>query len=238
LAVAACGRLGDTRSMARPARKPIAPNDAAPPKRRSGRPKNDGARVGADELIRRCVSLLDTLPPARLTFSALARHAGVTPALINYYFKDRADLVVAVVRHLIDEVRLERPQAETPSARDDLKTFVRGLIGAHVRHPNFHRLLLEEMLESPTPQSRALFEETTDGGLAMFRDILKQGEVEGVMRPAEARNLYVAIIGMCSFSVTGQPILEHVSPGVSREDLVASYTDDVFRLVIEGLAPA
>lgn len=217
--------------------KTSTPAAASPPRRPTGRPKKDGRRVGADELIRQCVSLLDESPPAKVTFSALARHANVTAGLVNYYFKDRSELMLGVLRHLMDELSQNVIEARTAPAEEQLRSFIGFLLQLHIRRPYFYEILLEQFIDSPTPESRALFEETTNKGISALKSIIDDGAVEGTMRPAGPDYVYVTILGMCEFVVTGRIILRFVDTVTEDAELTNRYADQVFRMAMGDLAP-
>ena len=70
---------------------------SVPKKRGQGRPVSGGNDVGRERLLVATEKLLRTMPPARVTISRIAREANADPALIRYYFGNRAALLVAVV---------------------------------------------------------------------------------------------------------------------------------------------
>ena len=71
-----------------------ASEDAAP--RRKGRPMASARGVGKDVLIEATRALLQELPPAQVTSTAIARKAGADPALVRYYFGNRENLLFEV----------------------------------------------------------------------------------------------------------------------------------------------
>src|SRR4051812_40195136 len=68
---------------------------ASPP--RKGRPRLDEMDDKRAAIIRSTRALMKTIKPASITRDAVARHAGVDPALIRYYFGDRAALFREVI---------------------------------------------------------------------------------------------------------------------------------------------
>src|SRR5450432_3263821 len=63
--------------------------DAANTVGRPGQPASSAGSVGPEALIQLTCEMLTRIPPGDVTRAAVARHAGVDPALIRYYFKNR-----------------------------------------------------------------------------------------------------------------------------------------------------
>ena len=98
-----------------------APSNSAPKKRGQGRPVSGENDVGRERLLAATEKLLRTMPPARVTIARIAQEAGVDPALVRYYFGNRAALLVAVVDEFIIVLRGGVP------------TFVREVAERHAR---------------------------------------------------------------------------------------------------------
>src|SRR5262245_45071444 len=90
-------------------------------KRQKGRPHKNARSVGPEALVAVARKLLKEKPPTQITGLEIARAAGVDPALIRYYFKDRSTLFVAAAMQALSELR-ERHRvanvgAKSPSER-------------------------------------------------------------------------------------------------------------------------
>ena len=70
-------------------------------RRKRGRPQASQQTVGREGIIASARKLLETLPPHRVTIVMIARHAGVDPALVRYYFSGREELLFAVVENIV-----------------------------------------------------------------------------------------------------------------------------------------
>lgn len=202
--------------------------------RRQGRPTGRKASLGASELVRACMDLLRTVTPARLTFVVLARHAGVTPAMINYYFSDRAELMTAVARGIADEFVTgpDTPLPADPVAR--LRAVIDNLVHIHQKYPYIHDLLMTEVLNSDSPQGRALFTELANAAARQFRDLIADGAKDGVFVPMNPAHLTATVVGACAFFRTGEMLMAHVAPTTPDPDAFAA---DLTRLILEGLRP-
>src|SRR5260221_3622255 len=133
-----------------PTRKPVARKPAAPRKRAPGRPTGDSADIRA-RLLDAAIACFARHGIAATSLRAMATEAGVTPAMLHYYFGDKAQLQQAVIeeRLLPATAQLRETLA---AAGDDIAAlvaaFVRGIGEVIPRHPWLPSLVvLEGLLE-------------------------------------------------------------------------------------------
>ncbi len=72
-------------------------------RRARGRPTRAGGDAGRDALIAAARKMLRRRPRAELSRKELAIEAGVTSALVAYYFKDQSSLIESAVKPIIDD---------------------------------------------------------------------------------------------------------------------------------------
>jgi TetR/AcrR family transcriptional regulator len=165
--------------------------------------------VGKEALIRAACELLEQLPPARVTRAEVARHAGVDPALIRYYFKDRASLLQAVVEQVTNESGAS-PSAPIVGehAAERLRSGATNFLHFMVTHPYFHRLALEELAGSDSDEARDIFRKINQSSVARHKAIVDDGVAKGEIKPVNPLLLHIAQIGLCEFFVAARPIIE------------------------------
>jgi len=204
-----------------------------------GRPATSELSVGAETLVLKACELLREVAPRELSLLKLARYAGVDRSLIRYYFTDRASLLLAAARHLFGLLRgrlglIEGRLADEPEGR--IRELAAGLLEFQIEHPYFHRLMIDEVVNSPKADARAFFRSFTEQGVANFRTMAAATTRRGAARDYDGVFLYLAIIGMCEFFVTGRPILE-VAFGeeFDRADINRRYERFLREYVIDGI---
>lgn len=208
--------------------------------RRVGRPTpGGGLNVGREAIITRACDLLTRMRPSQVTRAALAREAGVDPSLIRYYFRNRSTLLLGAVERLTAQF-LAMVEKDSPSAAPDelLTARVKSLLRLTFNNPNFHQLIVDEVASMHTPAARALLRGLTDRGLSAYGSIVQSGAADGSMRAVDPRFLFIAIIGMTHFFVSGAPIVRLVvGEGGDDEVLVERYGEFLCDLLLRGLAP-
>jgi AcrR family transcriptional regulator len=135
----------------------------------------------------------------------------VDRSLIRYYFTDRSSLLLASARHLFGLLKMrlaaiEARLADDPEAR--IRELAAGLLQFQTEHPYFHRLMIDEVVTSPKGEARAFFRSFTEQAVANYRAMASATTRRGAARTFDGVFLYLAIIGMCEFFVTGRPILQ------------------------------
>jgi AcrR family transcriptional regulator len=234
---------GATSSRKASAKKPGAKKGTAtagrPARRSIGRPQQGAPTVGRDALLERACELLRTTPPAQITRADLARHAGVDPALIRYYFKDSQTLLIAAAQSLCarfgERMALTVGQSEAdPEQR--IRSRIAALLDLEIEQPYFNRLMVETVITSSTPEARKLMNDLNQRGVQAYRAILDDGVSAGVFRPVDGAYLYFAVIALCEFFVPGLPVLASATGGEARLDAYRDhYRDFICDLVINGL---
>jgi AcrR family transcriptional regulator len=225
----------------RPATKPAAmPRIRSARRRRSpGRPAASDLSVGADAIVLKACELLREVAPRELSIARLARYAAVDRSLVRYYFVDRSGLLLAGARHLFEVLRGRLDAVEKRLAGDP-ETRIRGMAVAllefQIEHPHFHRLMIDEVVNSSKAEAQAFFRTFTGQGVQSFRDLAAATARRGGARPHEGAFLYLAIIGMCEFFVTGRPILKVAfGEGFNAAEVNQQYVRFLRDYVIDGI---
>jgi TetR/AcrR family transcriptional regulator len=209
-------------------------------RRAIGRPPAGEQGVGREALIDKTCELLRELPPNRVTRAEVARHTNVDPSLIRYYFHDRSSLLIAAAERLSSQFG-SMLEEETKRAGDGAEGMLRARVAAvlkfEITYPFFHRLLLEEVMTSKAPAAKKLLSQLTERGLTAYHSILNGGVKSGLMRKVDPAFLFLAVIGMCEFFVSGMPMLKLAHGGkVDPRAAGERYGDFVSDLVLNGLS--
>jgi TetR/AcrR family transcriptional regulator len=208
-------------------------------RRSRGRPPASGPSVGADAIVLKACELLRGVAPHDLSVVKLARYAGVDRSLIRYYFGDRSGLLLAAARQLFGVLRgrLDVVERRLPSdAEKRIREMAVALLEFQIEHPYFHRLMIDEVVNSPRAEAQAFFRTFTAQGVESFRDMASATARRGVARPHEGVFLYLAIIGICEFFVTGAPILQVAfGAGFNASQINRQYAQFLREYVIDGI---
>ena len=166
-----------------------------------------------------------------LRMSAVAREAGVSNALLHYYFATREELLARAFAYAEDRAHA-RAQAEIALCSSGAERLERLLLLYLDEEPAFHEswVLWNEMWTS------ALFDEKVRPGvgeayrrwLAWVEELIREGQADGSVRaavdPAEAAlALTASVDGLGSLALLGLVTREHARELVRRSlELVSS----------------
>jgi AcrR family transcriptional regulator len=214
------------------------PADAqATARRGQGRPKRADAEATRAHLIAATRRLLHVNKPAKITRFDIAREAGVDPALVRYYFGNKAAVFAEVIRAVSAELAERRaalPASGTVIER--LKAYLGVWLEVFTDNPHFHELVVEQVFyadEDDAPKRLKKFVERAYPELAA---LVAEGVANGELRATETRFVYLAIIALTEFFATAEPLVDTL---FGRRDSTTRLRGDYGRfaadLLIDGL---
>jgi TetR/AcrR family transcriptional regulator len=211
-----------------------------PQRRKRGRPVDVGGKsVGADGIVLKVCELLREVAPREITVLRVAEYAHVDRSLIRYYFKNRSSLLLAAARHLFAQLQNELTaavQVPTEEPEMQLREQARALLRFQIKHPYFHRLMIDEVVNSDEPEAQAFFKSFTSAAIANYRTTASAVARRNGNKAADGAFLYMAIIGMCEFFVTGAPILKLAfGKDYDAEAVNRQYEKFIVDYVVNGL---
>lgn len=224
--------------------KPPRATRQTPARRGPGRPRKTQARADGPDLRER---LLDVAIEcfahhgiAGATLREIAHEAGVNPALVHYYFGDKAQLQQAVIVERLmpafEEVR-KAVQAGGDDTAALIAGFVRGMCETIERHPWLPPLWVREvlceggalrelLLGTVAPQIPQLL-------AARFTAAQEKGELNPDLDP---RLLVASLIGLTLFPAAGAPIWRRL---FQADDIDATVMrDHAIALLDRGIGPS
>ena len=141
--------------------------DTVSARRGQGRPGTDAQEVGRDRLLERVRAAMRLPPRVDIQRREIADVAGVTPALVSYYFPDKWTLRDAAARPVV-EAHIEQIRALLQSA-EPLATKLKGLVRQYIAFNREHGHLLDYYMESIQKRGDA---EGLDALAAAHREIV------------------------------------------------------------------
>lgn len=178
--------------------------------RTPGRPRADAGTEARDRLLRTAAELFAAHGFEGTSLKQVAVGADVTPAMVAYYFRDKAGLLEEVVLdglgHVLDAVQAvaDDPEEQEP--------FVARLIKAWLRvintHPWIPLIMVREVISRDTPlrdlvKRRFMARAVQIVPPRVARDI-QQGWLRDDLDPVHT---VLSILGMCVFPYIAEPLL-------------------------------
>jgi AcrR family transcriptional regulator len=181
--------------------------------RRPGRPRAEDANQ-RERLLDAAVACFAADGIAATSLRAIAVKAGVTPALVNYYFgsKERllevfiAERVLTVIGALRDNLR---DAGDDPRAL--LGTFVRGVHDAVARYPWWPALWVREVLSDKGALREMLYREIAPQVTHMLARSVAAAQQRGeVSADLDPRLVIVSLIGLTMFPLAAESLWRRI----------------------------
>jgi TetR/AcrR family transcriptional regulator len=217
------------------------PPTPATRRRRPGRPARPRSAVPPDEVRQRLLEAAEQLFAARgydaVGVRELARAAHVSPAMIAYYFGDKAGLLDAVFDRVFERLLAQlRSLAEAPAGeRGAPERLIRLYVETIGREPWLPSFVVREVLGGDA-ERRARFAARFPARLApVLLPFLAREKAQGRLRADLDPVLAIlSLIGMCAFPFLAHPLLGRVLGYELDEGFRARLADHSVRLFLDG----
>ena len=195
---------------------PAAParNRRKPPSHRTvGRPTGDSADLRG-RLLDVAVACFARHGIASSTLREIASEAGVNPALVHYYFGDKAQLQKSVIEERVMPAFAEVREA-TLQAGDEVSAviagFVRGMCQTIEKHPWLPPLWVREVLCEGGALREVMFTTMAPQMPQLLAAKFAKAQADGQLNPdIDPRLLVTSLVGLTLFPAAGAPIWRRV----------------------------
>ncbi|WP_131113351.1 TetR/AcrR family transcriptional regulator [Lichenihabitans psoromatis] len=198
-------------------------------KRIQGRPVRGEGDVGRGKLIEAARSLLRAPSATDISRKAVAEAAGVTPALVSYYFRDKESLLAAATQPVID-ARITQLKTIMATA-SDATTTLRALVILFIDSNRQDHQIIEHHLRTSWNRNDASLR--SDATVAAYDSIVRffnDGADAGAWSRFDVRFFIIALWGLCRGAA------QTLGPGEPISALaMEERADFVMNLVLHGI---
>ncbi len=173
----------------------------------------------------------------------IADTAGINKALLHYYYRTKDKLFEKVINMAFSKFfpRVINIMGSGISVFEKIEVFVSNYLDLIAKHPFIPGFVINELNRNPQILI-SLFEKNIrlkEEGLIDKFNIQLQEEVEqGIIKPIDARNLMVNIVGLCIFPIVAKPIVQGVIFGNDKKqynDFLKQRKEHVIDFVISSI---
>lgn len=168
----------------------------------------------------------------------VAEAAKVSPAMINYHFKDKRGLMRAVLERGLD--RILGIINEAAAAHDERVTdgFIDRYIRALNAEPSLPQLMVREVLARNSPYQKVIAQRFVQQAVNLMPPRLAEDIALGRIRAdMDPRLTLMSLVGMCVFPFLAGPILWPVLGYEYDEDFADALVAHTTKLFNEGAIP-
>lgn len=194
--------------------------------RRPGRPRADDANQ-RERLLDAAIACFAADGIAATSLRDIAKGAGVTPALVNYYFGSKEQLRDAFVAERVAPVVATLRQglvAAGAEPRSLVAAFVRGMHTVVERFPWWPAIWVREVLNDKGALREVLQKDIAPQIARLLAGSLAAAQQRGeIARELEPRLLVVSLMGLTMFPLAAEPVWRRIfaDPALDRATLLA-----------------
>jgi len=206
-------------------------------RRLSGRPPLAADRVAREALLDAAVSLFAEQGVAATSSTEIAQRAGLTPAMVHYYFRSREQMLDAVVNERLAHFAARVFDAPMPSsAQAMVTTIVSRLFEAARAMPWMPPIWIREIVsEGGALHERMLRHFPVEAVTALANVIADEQALDGIPAGIEPRLAFLSIAGAAMLPLAVRPLWGKL-PGLGNVS-EAQLEQHVATLLTMGLVP-
>jgi TetR/AcrR family transcriptional regulator len=167
---------------------------------------------------------------------AIAKGAGVTTAMIYYYFQNKEGLYKAVLQRPVVEISegIKQLNLDQFPADTALKILIQEVIAYEAIHPQRGMLWFQEANQN---QGKYFKLGNWQENLAYVIKILERGMAEGCFRHIDPFLVTLQIAGICNFYFHSHENLKHIRPDLQllTSEMIEQYTQEAVNLILAGI---
>ena len=203
-----------------------------------GRPaRRKRSKDAREALIAEASALFAAHGADAVSVRQVAEAAHVSPAMINYYFKDKRGLMRAVLERGLD--RILEIMAEAV-AQDGAVTdiFIDRYIRALNAEPSLPQLMVREVLSRNSPYQQVVIERFVKRAIDLMPPRLAGDIADGRLRSdMDPRLTMMSLVGLCVFPFLASPLLWPILGYEHSEAFADTLVQHTTRLFNEGAVP-
>ena len=219
---------------------PTPPSEPAAPRRQPGRPPADAQPDARDKLLDAASRLFAERGAGEVSLRSVAAEAGVTPAMVHYYFGGKEGLYDAMLERtfgkVIERVRaLAGRKADPTLPGDRLRAVLEVIVSTFAADPWVPTLVVREVL-CEGGRFRERFIEAYASQLAELLPGLFRQEIEGghFRSDLDPRLAFLSFMGMTLMPFVARPVAERVLGLDYDEEFMRDFAAHTSRLFVDG----
>lgn len=204
-------------------------------RRQPGRPPADDSPDARAALLDAASRLFAAHGLEGVSIRRLAKEAGVTPAMVHYYFGNKRGLYEALLARTLARV-LERVRAQAAKGAG-LEAMLEVLFATVASEPWIPALVVREVL-SDGGQFREQFVQGYASHMATLVPSMIQRQIDGGVfrKDLDPTLAFLSLLGMSLMPFVARPVVGPVLGLEYDEDFVQRFAEHTHRLFVEGAA--
>lgn len=176
--------------------------------------------------------------------TSIAQKAGVTHAMLHYYFRTKENLFETVIDRKTEAIRniiLSAVNDDSAPLFDKIRTAISGHIEYIARNPHLPKFLVNEVMSDPTKAEMLFgkFKPHLPDTIARLQKQIDDEAAKGQCRKVDARMLIFDILSMNFFAFLARPIAGFLFEGtdVNSREFIEMRKKDSIETIMSKLRP-
>lgn len=191
----------------------------------------------AEQLLLAAAALMTERNTIDVPVADVAARAGLNAALVNYYFRTKTGLHIALVRRDAAQAVAEMKKllaTDLPPA-EKMRRHLTGVIRTFYRCPYLYRLMRALVRDSDSAAARELTEFFSQPVVETQKAIIAEGVAAGQFRPIDPMMFHLIAIGACDQLFAESSTLRYTF-GLDHidEDLCNRYAETAVDILLNG----
>ncbi|MFZ2872209.1 TetR family transcriptional regulator [Zavarzinia sp.] len=191
----------------------------------------------AEQLLLAAAALMTERNTIDVPVADVASRAGLNAALVNYYFRTKTGLHIALVRRDAAQsvAEMQRLLATDLPPAEKMRRHLTGIIRTFYRCPYLYRLMRALMRDADSKAARELSEFFSRPVVETQKAIIAEGVATGAFRPIDPMMFHLCAIGACDHLFAESSTLRYTF-GVTEidQDLCNRYAETAVDLLMNG----
>lgn len=149
------------------------------------------------------------LGPVKARMQDIAAEADITPSLLHYYFRSRADLYQAVCREEVEHFAPKQAElfASDRPLLEKLQVFAERVIEFHASNPHHAAFVVFETHYNPE-HTECIAQAMSSLDLDVVQEQIDAHVEAGEMEPVRAEHLFTHVLSLCIFPFVARHIFQ------------------------------
>ncbi|MGC3962906.1 MAG: TetR/AcrR family transcriptional regulator [Rhodocyclaceae bacterium] len=197
-----------------------------------GRPIASDGAAARERLLDATLSLIADQGVAATSIAQIAERAGVTPAMVHYYFKNRELLFDALVAERLATAiaRVWSPVDLDTDPFEAVEGLVRRIAETARAVPQIPSLWLREVISDGGQLRQRVLRHLPTDKMQLLSELIAQGQREGRINPRlDTRYMFMSVVGLIMMPLAVSNVFTHITGQSIDIDALAEHAVSLLR---------
>ena len=186
-----------------------------------------------EKIVITAKTLFATKGFANVSMRYLAKELAISPAAIYHHFPDKQALYLETMRHAFANKAsaFSKVWLQALSTEEKLVLFVTLLIHEMTADPEFHRLIIREIIDANPERMKLLANEIFKEQFSFLVSLMKD-----IAPEKDAHLSAISVLSLCKHHIEMKPLRQHLAGWKAEHENPDVLTQHVIEILLKGLS--